>query len=125
MDRRSARPRVSRNLRAFLALLCAATAVVVVLAGGCGKDDLVFPGSKGTPTETGTVTGTVTVTDTPTPSGTLTDTPQGTTTPTPHTTTTPIVVPTHCSQSGQPCLEPALKCCTGICLPAPLSVCLG
>ena len=121
MDRRSARPRVSRNLRAFLALLCAATAAAVVLAGGCGKDDLVFPGSKGTPTGTGTVT----VTDTPTPGGTLTDTPPGTTTPTPHTTTTPIVVPTHCSQSGQPCLEPALKCCTGICLPAPLSVCLG
>ena len=116
-----------RGTRAFVALLSVIAAVAVVLSGGCGDEDLVFPGGSGTPT------GTTTANATSTPTGTLTATPRATNTTrptgtpgtTPSGTTTPIVVPTVCSNSGGPCSEPILRCCTGICLPAPLSICLG
>ena len=112
-----------RGVRALVALLSVVAAVAVVLSGGCGEGDLVFPGGKTTPTGTTTTT---TTTATATPTGTLTATPRPTNPgATPGGTTTPIVVPTVCSKSGGPCSEPLLKCCTGICLPAPLSVCLG
>jgi len=103
-------------------VLCAATAAaIVVAAGGCGEDDLVFPGGTPPATSTSAVTQTV---------GTATPTPTGTRTVTGTPTVRGTVVSPTCSQSGQPCFDPVLRCCTGTCpnLPAPfsaLNVCVG
>ena len=101
----------NRNVKASLALFCAATAcAIVIAAGGCGDDNLVFPGGK-TPAVTGTVA-TQTV-------GTATPTPQGTSSPT--GTPRAGVTPPSCATIGQSCslLKP---CCSGAsqCLPPPV-----
>jgi hypothetical protein len=106
-------------------LLSAAAAFAVVLAVGCGEEDLTFPGGSVTPSETAATT-------TPTATGSITVTPRTTTTP--GATTTPVVVPTQaCAGLLQECsfIKP---CCSGACtpltspvpLPIPLpSICTG
>ncbi len=61
----TARTGFSRVLPRFV-LFSAAMALVGGLAGGCGEDDLTFPGAE-TATPAATVTVTVTVTPTPIP----------------------------------------------------------
>ncbi|MBI2962307.1 MAG: hypothetical protein HYY35_01005 [Deltaproteobacteria bacterium] len=51
-----------------LALLSAGVALIVSLAGGCGEDDLTFPGAE-TPTPTASATPSTTATPTPSSGG--------------------------------------------------------